>query len=78
MPTKIVLAPGYEVVVSASYDDVLSEIQNPIRGGAVPFTSTKGGRVLINPSHITLISEEPDAVVSGPHGLGTAQTSGSE
>ncbi|MGO9319670.1 MAG: hypothetical protein ACLQBY_02540 [Solirubrobacteraceae bacterium] len=74
MPTKIVLAPGYEVIVSASYDDVLTEIQNPIRGGAVPFKSTKGGRVLINPGHITLISEEPDAVGSGPFGLGTTQS----
>jgi uncharacterized protein YlzI (FlbEa/FlbD family) len=76
MPTKIVLAPGYEIIVSASYDEVLKEMTNPIRGGAVPFTSTKGGRVLINPSHITLISEEPDAVVTGPLGLGTAQSAG--
>jgi uncharacterized protein YlzI (FlbEa/FlbD family) len=74
MPTKIVLAPGYEVIVSASYDDVLKEIENPIRGSAVAFASTKGGRVLINPGHITLISEEPDAVSSGPFGLGTAQS----
>jgi uncharacterized protein YlzI (FlbEa/FlbD family) len=72
MPTKIVLAPGYEVIVTASFDDVMKAIDNPMRGPVVPFTSTKGGRVLINPGHITLISEEPDAVVSGPLGLGTA------
>ena len=71
MPTKIVLAPGYEVTVTSSFDEVIAEFNNPIRGGAVPFTSTAGGRVLVNPGHVTLIGEEPDTISGGPFGLGT-------
>jgi hypothetical protein len=71
MPTKVILAPGYEVIAKASFDDVVAMMRDPARGSHVPIESTQGGRVLINPGHVTLISEEPDAVSGGPFGLGT-------
>lgn len=55
-------------------DDVLAMMRDPARGSHVPIESTQGGRVLINPGHVTLISEEPDAVSGGPFGSGTALT----
>jgi hypothetical protein len=67
MPTKIVMAPGYEVVVAADFD----EVDRTPAQGPVPLRSAAGGRVLINPAHVTLIAEEPDHVVGGPFGLGT-------
>jgi hypothetical protein len=71
MPTKVVLAPGYEVIAKASFDDILKAMRETARGGHFPIESTQGGRVLVNPGHITLISENPDVVIGGPFGLGT-------
>lgn len=71
MPTKIVLAPGYEVIAKESLDDVLNLMKETPSGGHFPIVSTQGGRVLVNPAHITLIGEEPGDVTGGPFGLGT-------
>ena len=74
MPTRIVLAPGYEVIAKASFDDVKKALSETAPGGHFPIESVQGGRVLINPGHVTLISEEPGAVTGGPFGLGQPPT----
>ncbi len=68
MPTKIVLAPGYEVIAKADFDEVKAALEAREQFAV---ESTRGGRVIINPAHVTAIAEDPDAIQGGPFGLGT-------